>query len=79
MAVKREHVRSICSSGFCSPVAAERQANGRWSIELSVDLVIYLRDGREVHVKKHIRTQATEQRYRKPSKRSQMGKSERQP
>lgn len=68
MAVERERPRMFSYSGDASPVRAERQANGKWSVELAVDLVVYLRDGREIHIKKHVRTQATEQRYRKPVK-----------
>ena len=68
MGVERERPKMFSYSGDASPARVERQANGKWSIELAVDLVVYLRDGREIHIRKHVRTQATEQRYRKPAK-----------
>lgn len=65
MAIERERLKLISYSGGASPVRVERQANGRWSIEVALDFVVYLRDGREVHLKKHVRAQSTEQRGRK--------------
>jgi hypothetical protein len=67
MAVERERLKTIAYSGTASPCGAERHASGRWSVEIALDFVIHLRDGREVHIKKHIRTQSTEQRGRKKS------------
>lgn len=63
--VEKETLASVMYSGSASPVRAARQANGRWSVEVALDFVIHLRDGREVHIKKHVRTQSTEQRGRK--------------
>ena len=65
MAVERERLETLMYSGTANPVRAVRHASGRWTIEVAMDFVIHLRDGREIHLKKHVRSQSTEQRGRK--------------
>lgn len=66
MGVERERPKTFSYSGEAHPASVERQKSGSWSVAIAVDFVVYLRDGREIHIRKQVRTRATEQRYRKP-------------
>lgn len=63
--VERETLETVIHTGNAYPIRAVRQASGRWSVEIAVDFVIHVEDGREVHIRRHVRTQSTEQRGRR--------------
>jgi len=73
MGVKRETVNTFAWSGSVHPCRLVRQASGGWTVVINVAAVITLRDGREIHVHKHVRTKANEQRGRK---RAALGKGD---
>ena len=54
MVDREEHARFSCTSGAAQPLCVRREANGRWFVEMSVDVTITLPDGREVSVKREI-------------------------
>lgn len=65
MAVEKEHFDLLSHEGEVVPISASRGANGDWTIELEAKLRIFIGDGREIVVKKTLRTKATQQRGRR--------------
>ena len=68
MAVEREEYETPRAVGSAMVSKVSRAAAGTWSVEFELQFRILLEDGREVLVRKAVRTVATEQRGRKPRK-----------
>jgi|AGTN01.3.fsa_nt_gi hypothetical protein len=65
MTVERETVEKPQFTGRAVPVRAVRQANGAWSVELDVSMALIVPGKRTVHIRRHVRVRATEQRGRR--------------